>query len=281
MTTLPQYLPFYGGGQVPNPANVKYSTGAPSTVLTEDRLGTLDVSSTGNVYGLVSKTGGVNTWAILGGATGAVATINSLSPVAGNIIIAPTANQIGVANAGHTVTLSLPAAIIAPGSIASTTTIASGTTLTGGTGIVATTGNISATAGAVNAGTSMTATLGNITATNGQFVGSTAGTGFLFNANSNSGAASGPVVLNSRAGQVTFTTVSIAAGASLTLTMTNSAITGSGTQIIYSMFGATAGAALSIVSVTNSAGSSAIVVTNGTGATTTTANISFNFLVVN
>jgi len=75
--------------------------------------------------------------------------------------------------------------------------------------------------------------------------------------------------------------VSIAAAADLTLTITNSAITGSTTQVIYSMSGATTGSALSIKSVTNSAGSSAIVVTNGTGATTTTANIVMNFIVIN
>lgn len=110
------------------------------------------------------------------GGTGAVQTINSLLPVAGNIIIAGTANQVGIANAGHTVTLSLPAAITAPGSLTTTTTLAAGTalsagtTITAGTGIVATTGNISASAGAVNAATSMTATAGNITATLGNLV---------------------------------------------------------------------------------------------------------------
>lgn len=136
-------------------------------------------------------------------------------------------------------------------------------------------------AGALTATTTLTATLGNVTATNGNFVGSTAGTGFQFNANTASGIAANPLVINSRAGQAIFTTVSIAATADLTLTITNSAITGSSTQVIYSMSGATTGAALSIKSVTNTAGSSAIVVTNGTGATTSTADITLNFLVVN
>lgn len=131
------------------------------------------------------------------------------------------------------------------------------------------------------AGTTLTATLGDITATNGNFVSSTAGKGLQFNANTATGAAASPVVLNSRAGQVIFTSVSIAAAADLTLTITNSAITGATTQVIYSMSGATTGSALSIKSVTNSSGSSAIVVTNGTGATTTTANITMNFIVVN
>jgi hypothetical protein len=48
-----------------------------------------------------------------------------------------------------------------------------------------------------------------------------------------------------------------------------------------SMSGATTGSALSIKSKTASAGSLAIVVTNGTGATTTTADIQIDFLVLN
>lgn len=133
----------------------------------------------------------------------------------------------------------------------------------------------------VAAGTTVTATLGNITATNGNFVSSTAGKGLTFNANTATGAAASPIVINSRAGQAVFTSVSIAAAADLTLTITNSEVTASTTQVIYSMSGATTGSALSIKSVTNSAGSSAIVVTNGTGATTTTADITLNFIVVN
>ncbi len=136
-------------------------------------------------------------------------------------------------------------------------------------------------AGALTATTTLTATAGAITATNGNFVGSTAGSGLLLNANTATGAASGPVILNSRAGQVIFTSVSIAAAADLTLTITNSEVTASTTQIIYSMSGATTGSALSIKSVTNSSGSSAIVVTNGTGATTTIEDITMNFIVVN
>lgn len=126
---------------------------------------------------------------------------------------------------------------------------------------------------------SVTAQLGDITATAGNFVSSAAGNGLSFNATAASGAT--PVVLNTRAGEVTFTGVSIAATNDLTLTMTNSAIAGASTQVILSMKGATTGAALSIKSVTPTAGSLAIVVTNGTGATTTTADITFTFLVVN
>ena len=78
-----------------------------------------------------------------------------------------------------------------------------------------------------------------------------------------------------------FNTVSIAGGADLTLTITNSAITGSGTQVLYSLQGATTGAALTIKSVTNTAGSSAIVVTNGAALTTSVADIHLVFVVLN
>jgi hypothetical protein len=128
MTTLPKNLPFYGGRQVPNPSNVKYTSGAPSTVLTQDPIGTLAFSSAGNVYGLVTKTGGVNTWAILGGATGAVATLTggsggAISPSAGNITLAGTANQITTVGSGSTITWSLPSALTAPGSVTATTSL--------------------------------------------------------------------------------------------------------------------------------------------------------------
>ena len=237
-TLSPQTTPYYGGGQVVNPANVIRTSGAPSSVLTEDGLGSLAVdNAAGNIYGLASKSGGVNSWVLLGGSSGAITSV------------AGTANQITANTAGNAVTLSLPSAITAPGSLTTTTTL--------------------------------TATLGAITATNGNFVGSTAGTGFLFNSPTASGAAASPVVVNGRTGAAVFTSVSIAAAADLTLTITNSAITGSSTQVIYSLSGATTGSALSIKSVTNSSGSSAVVVTNGTGATTNTSNITLTFIVLN
>lgn len=272
----------YLGVRATNPPQQIVATRAPTTADKKYPLGTLWLDKTGMAsYQLDGFSSGTAVWVTLGGGSSDVNTINNLMPTAGNITIAGTANQVAVANAGSTVTLSTPSAFIAPGSIASTTTV------TGGTGVTATTGNISASAGAVSAsttvtaGTTITATLGNITATNGNFVSSTAGKGLQFNANTATGAAASPVVLNSRAGQVIFTSVSIAAAADLTLTITNSSVTASTTQIIYSMSGATTGSALSIKSVTNSSGSSVIVVTNGTGATTTTADITMNFIVVN
>ncbi len=152
-----------------------------------------------------------------------------------------------------------------------------------GSGIITLVGinftNASNIAGTLTVAWSTTKT-GNTTIT-GNLTFPTAGAGLVFNANTATGAAASPVILNSRAGQVIFTSVSIAAAADLTLTITNSQITASTTQVIYSMSGATTGSALSIKSVTNSSGSSAIVVTNGTGATTSTSNITINFIVLN
>ena len=171
--------------------------------------------------------------------------------------------------------------------------LTAGTTITAGTGITSTTGNIVASAGnitatlgsvsaatTVTAGTSITATLGNITATNGNLVASTAATGLSLNPTVASGAA-GTVNCDGRVGSVTFTGVSIAAAADLTLTIGNTSIAGASTRVILTMSGSTTGSAPSIKSITPSANQVAIVVTNGTGATTTTADITFDFIVLN
>lgn len=212
-----------------------------------------------------------------------------------------TANQITVVTAAGVATASLPNAVTAPGSLTTTTSLAAGTTVTAGTGVVATTGgvtasagnivatlgNISSTAGSVSAGTSVTAgttvtaTLGDVTASNGNFVGSTSGTGIFLTSPSNTGAAPGPVVVNGRSGRATFTGVSIAGGADLTLSITNSSVTTASTIVLVSMSGATTGAALCIKSLTSAVGSLVITVTNGTGATTSIADIQIDFLVVN
>lgn len=92
-------------------------------------------------------------------------------------------------------------------------------------------------------------------------------------------AAASPQTLNSRAGQVIFSTVSIAAGATQSFTINNSTISAA-SVVLPQIYGATAGAALTIVSVTPAAGSFAIVVTNGTGATTDVANLTVTFEVI-
>lgn len=247
-------VPFYAGGQAASPPNVFQKAVAPSSAFVAANLGDLYINTaTDNIYALVDRTAGVATWTLLGGATGAVATLTggsggAIAPVAGNITLAGTANQITTTGTAGTITMSLPAAITAPGSVTATTTL--------------------------------TATLGNITATNGNFVASTSGTGLTLPVVTASGAA-GTVNCNGRVGSVTFTGVSIAAAADLTLTIGNTSIAGASTRLMLTMTGATTGSAIQIKSVTPSAGSYAIVVTNGTGATTTTANITFDFIVLN
>jgi len=194
-TISPQTTPYYGGGQVVNPANVLQVTTTPSTVLTEDKLGTLAINNASALaYILVSKSGGVNTWALIesGGGGGSFATVTS----AGNI------------------------------------------TITGsGSGFV----------------------------TN-PVVGTTGGS---------------PIIANGRIVSATFSGVSIAAAATQALVITNSAVTVS-TQIgLVSWSGATTGAALTLQSVVNAAGSTTFTFTNGTGATTTTANITITYELLN
>lgn len=62
-------------------------------------------------------------------ATGAVQTINNLSPTAGNITIAGTANETDVSNAGSTVTIGLPAAVTVTTSVTTASFITSSATL--------------------------------------------------------------------------------------------------------------------------------------------------------
>ncbi len=153
---------------------------------------------------------------------------------------------------------------------------------TGGTGAVNignATGNTAVT-GSLTASTSLTATAGNITATAGNLVVTAAADGLVF---TNSATASGTTTatLNGRVGQVTITTPSIAGGATFTMTIANTSITGSSTQVGYWLSGGTTGSALSIQSYTNSSHSSAVVINNGTGATTNTASLILNFIVLN
>jgi hypothetical protein len=88
-------------------------------------------------------------------------------------------------------------------------------------------------------------------------------------------AAASPQVANARLSSVTFSGVSIAAGATQTFVITNSTVSSASSVITTDYYGVTAGSAISIVSITPSAGSISIVVTNGAGATTDTANLTF------
>lgn len=216
--------------------------------------------------------GGGGAWIEFATNTGAIVAING------------TTNQVTVNTAAGVATVSLPAAITTPGSLTTTTSLSSGTTVTAGTGITATTGNIVASAGAVSASTTVTggtgvvATTGNVTASAGNLVAAGAGNGIIVPPVV-VGPGATPQTANGRAFSATFSSVSIAAGATQSFVIANTAVN---TLVLLSMVGATTGAALNIQSITNSAGvSTTIVVENGTGATTSIANITFTGLCLN
>ncbi len=209
------------------PPDLQTATRNPTTTDTAYVKGTLWLNTTLATSFMYSGASGV--WIALGsGSTGGVVTINSLSPVAGNIIIAGTANQISVANAGHTVTLSTPSTFIAPGTIASTTTI------TAGTSLIAT--------------TSITATLGNITATNGNLVLTAAGNKMIRTS----------VASTTTAGANSIGTVTLVGG---TATISTSSVTASSLILIWRQsVGATGAAALGMLSVGTITASTSFVI---------------------
>jgi hypothetical protein len=237
---------------------------APTTTQTNYEIGQLGFTGTNSASAFYIYGGGGN-WVEFASNSGAIIAING------------TANQVTVSTTLGTATVSLPSAITAPGSLTTTTSLSATTTVTAGTDITATTGNITATAGAVSAGTTVTGGTG-LVATTGNVTVSGTGSGLLLTPVV-VGAGASPQTANGRVFSVTFSGVSIAAGATQSFVIDNSAVN---TLVQLSMVGATAGAALSIVSVTNSAGvSTTVVVTNGAGATTSTANITFTGFCVN
>jgi len=149
----------------------------------------------------------------------------------------------------------------------------------GGVGVIPAYTGSPSVSGSLTAATTITATLGNITATAGNFVSSTLGNGIVLNSGATSGTTT--ATLNGRSGQVTITTPTINAGATFTMTITNSAITGSTTQVLYGLTGGTTGSAITIQSVTNSAGQSAVVVQNASAVTNSTGSLVLTFLVLN
>jgi len=281
------------GSSVNGTVNINTS-GAGVTTIGTGGTGAVNIgNATGNTAvtgsltastGLVATTGGIT-------ATG-TSNINTSGAAVTSIGTGGTgATNIGNATGNTAVTGSLTAStglVATTGGITATGTsnintsgaavTSIGTGGTGATNIGNATGNTAVT-GSLTASTTLTATLGNITATNGNLVAVAAGTGLTLPVGTASGGT--PQIVNARVGSVTFTGVSIAAAADLTLTLTNSTITGASTRVMLTMSGSTTGSAPSIKSITPSGGSLAIVVTNGTGATTTTADITFDFIVLN
>lgn len=136
--------PTIGLAPIPIPLNRN-----PATSDIDFPIGQLVVNeATNTIWGLTSKSAGLANWAALGsGTTGAVTTLTggsggALSPTLGNINILGTASQITSTGAVSTITLSIPAAFIAPGSIAATTSVSSTTTMTAGTDLATTAGNL-------------------------------------------------------------------------------------------------------------------------------------------
>ena len=110
MSTLPTpNTPYYGGGQVKNPANVIILPNSlnPPTVSSGLTLGSLAVNNTdGLMWGLVSLQGGAPTWAILGGGTGAVDNISGDTGIA-----VPVGSSIKIAG-GSNITTSAASNIV-------------------------------------------------------------------------------------------------------------------------------------------------------------------------
>lgn len=245
----------------------------------------------GSIASTTTLTGGTGITATTGNIVATAGAVNAgTTMTAGTGITATTGNIVataGAVNAGTTMTAGTGITATTGNIVATAGAVNAGTTMTAGTGITATTGNIAATAGAVSAGTTVTAgtgvtaTTGNVTASAGNLVAAGAGNGITVPVTTASGAASGTVNCNGRVGSVTFTGVSIAAAADLTLTMGNTSIAGASTRVLFTMSGSTTGSAPSVKSVTPSANQLVWVVTNGTGATTTTSNITFDFMVLN
>lgn len=117
---------------------------------------------------------------------------------------------------------------------------------------------------------------------NGNLTISGAGTGLITTPTVVAAGAS-PQTANGRVFAVTFSGVSIASGASQTFVISNTSITGAGTQVLLGWAGATAGSGLSISSQASTASTLTIIMTNATSATmvTSVANITFTGLVLN
>ena len=272
-TISPQVTPYYGGGQVVNPANVLTVVGPPSAAAYHNSLGTIAVDHVNNnAYILVSVAAGTATWYLMGGAssglTGITGDTGTATPSLGVIKMAGTANEITTAASGNTVTFTIPTAFIGPGTITSTGAMFAGTSFTAQNGITATTGNIAALAGNVSAsgtvtgGTGVTATTGNIQATAG---GLTAGLGNITATNGNLvlTAAGNKMIRTSvasttTAGANSIGTVTLVGG---TATVATTAVTASSLiQLSRMSVGATGAAALGILSVGTITASTSFVI---------------------
>lgn len=174
----------YTQGFGSRPENVEVpvvSLVAPSITQVNYPIGKRWIDTTSNTeYVLTSNpmVGNVITaaWTLLGTNTGALNTLSdtigtTVTPSAGNIQIAGTASEITSTAGSGLITLSLPAAIVAPGSLTTTTTLTVGTNATID-GNLTVNGTISFTDGLVVAGG---LTVDTITESGNQTIGGTLG----------------------------------------------------------------------------------------------------------
>ncbi len=212
---------------------------------------------TGSDWTLTKVAAGAATWAAANGGDSDVNTINSLLPTGGDIVIAGTTNEIDIANAGSTITLSVPTTFIAPGSIESVTSLTVGTNVSVG-------GNLTVTGDLV---------FDDLTADTGTF------TGTLDVAGAVTLATTGASV-NTIGNSTGATSVTVTSGSGgIALTATNAAITAnSGTGTIGVSTDATnttvnlgTGAGVKAVTLGSTNTSSSTTVQSGSGALAVTS----------
>lgn len=240
------------------------------------------VSILGTAPVAVSTVGGVATITLTGPAD--VTTLTNHGVVLGQGTAAVVATAAGTAGQILTsggpsadptwTTATFPATATAGALIAATATNVIGQIVDVAVGQLLASGGV----GVIPAYTASPSVTGNMTAATG-FVATTAGAGITLNSQATAGTTT--ATLNGRSGQVTITTPTINAGATFTMTITNSSITGSTTQVLYGLTGGTTGSAITIQSVTNSAGQSAVVVQNASAVTNSTGSLVLTFLVLN
>jgi hypothetical protein len=246
-----------------NSGNVLSVTGTANQILATPTAGNVVLSLIGPYTPATYTAHGV----LIGEGTGSI--VATSAGTAGQVLTSGGAS----ADPAWT-TATFPSTVTAGSLIAATATNAIGQVADVAVGQLLASGGV----GVVPAYTASPSVTGNITSATG-FVATAAGAGITLNSGATSGTTT--ATLNGRSGQVTITTPTINAGATFTMTITNSSITASTTQVLYGLTGGTTGSAITIQSVTNSAGQSAVVVQNASAVTNSTASLVLTFIVLN
>jgi len=213
----------YLGVLAKNPPNLTQAERAPTSSDTAFPIGELWLDRDDST---AYMNNGAGDWIAIGsGADGGVVTLTggsggAISPTAGNITLAGTANQIKTIGSGSTITWSVPSTFIAPGSIAATTTL--------------------------------TATLGDITATNGNIVRGTAGNKDVYSsvASTTTAGANSAGTVTLVSGTATVATTAITASSQVRLYRQSVGSTGAAALGILTLGTKTAGVSFVINAVT-------------------------------